>query len=184
MGTGMAFGMDLRHAPRRAIMTLAAILLLVPAMVGGDGAETGAETGTGTENGAPVQAMPAHVFRQSLPAALAGDAAAQYELGRAFADGAATRQDLTEAARWYQQAADQGNARAQNDLAMLYTKGLGVSQDYVQAYVWFDVAAARFGAGKRHDQAAEMRDMMGAFLTPEQFAEAQRLSEEKQAQDE
>jgi TPR repeat protein len=61
---------------------------------------------------------------------------------------------------------------------------LGVSQDYVQAYVWFDLAAARFGAGQRHDQAIEMRDMMGAFLTPEQFAEARRLSEEKQAQGE
>jgi TPR repeat protein len=169
-------------------MTLAAMLLLVPAMVGGDGAETGAETGvmtgTGADKGALFQDVPAHVFRQSLPAALAGDAAAQYELGRAFADGAATRQDLAEAARWYRQAADQGNARAQNDLAMLYTKGLGVSQDYVQAYVWFDLAAARFGAGRRHEQAIEMRDMMGAFLTPEQFAEAQRLSAEKLAESE
>jgi TPR repeat protein len=184
--------MVLEHAPRRMMMTLAAMLLLVPAMVGGDGAQTGAKTGaetgvktgTGAEKGALFQSVPTHVFRQSLPAALAGNAAAQYELGRAFADGAATRQDLAEAARWYQQAADQGNARAQNDLAMLYTKGLGVPQDYVQAYVWFDLAAVRFGAGLRHDQAAEMRDMMGAFLTPEQFAEAQRLSEEKQAQGE
>lgn len=176
----MGMGMGLRHAPRRLFVGLVAMILLVPVLVGG----ADAETGVGAETGAPSTATAAQHIRQWLPAALAGDASAQYELGRAFADGAVTREDLAEAARWYQQAADQGNARAQNDLAMLYTKGLGVTQDYVQAYVWFDVAAARFGAGRRHDQAAEMRDMMGAFLTPGQFAEAQRLSKEKLAQGE
>jgi uncharacterized protein len=173
----MGMGMGLRHAPRRLFAALAAVILLVPVLVGG----ADAETGIGGENGAAAPAAPAQLFRQWLPAALAGDASAQYELGRAFADGAVSPEDLAEAARWYQQAADRGNARAQNDLAMLYTKGMGVTQDYVQAYVWFDVAAARFGAGRRHDQAAEMRDMMGAFLTPGQFAEAQRLSKEKLA---
>ena len=69
-------------------------------------------------------------------------------------------------------------------LAILYNKGLGVPQDYVQAYVWFDLAAIRFSAGQRHDQAAEMRDMMAAFLTPEQLSEAQRLSEDWQTKSE
>ena len=74
--------------------------------------------------------------------------------------------------------------RAQHDLAILYNKGLGVPQDYVQAFVWFDLAAVRFETGQRHDQAAEMRDMMAAFLTPEQLSEAQRLSEEWQSKSE
>lgn len=126
-------------------------------------------------------ASPAQVFRQWLPAALAGDAAAQFELGRAYADGASIVADMAEAAHWYKMAADQGNARAQRDLAILYNKGLGVPQDYVQAYVWFDLAATHFGTGRRHDQAAEMRNMMAAFLTPEQLDEAKRLSEEWQA---
>ncbi|HEY5597195.1 MAG TPA: hypothetical protein VIK47_00195, partial [Kiloniellales bacterium] len=103
---------------------------------------------------------------------------------RAYADGAVTRADMAEAARWFRRAADRGSARAQNDLAMLYTKGLGVPQDYVQSYVWFDLAAARFATGRRHDQAAEMRDMMAAFLTPEQLSEAKRRSAEWQAQGE
>jgi len=125
-------------------------------------------------------AAPAQVFRQWLPAALAGDSVAQFELGRAYADGAGTVADMAEAARWYKMAADQGNARAQRDLAILYNKGLGVPQDYVQAYVWFDLAAVRFGTGRRYDQAMEMRNMMAAFLSPEQLGEAKRLSEEWQ----
>ena len=127
-------------------------------------------------------AAPAQSFRQWLPAALAGDAAAQYELGRAYADGAVSVADMVEAARWYRQAADQGSVRAQRDLAILYNKGIGVPQDYVQAYVWFDLAAVRLGIGQRHEQAAEMRDMMAAFLTPEELSEAQRRSKEWQAE--
>lgn len=129
-------------------------------------------------------AAPAQVFRQWLPAALAGDPVAQFELGRAYADGAGTLEDMAEAARWYKMAADQGSARAQRDLAILYNKGLGVPQDYVQAYVWFDLAAVRFGTGRRYDQAMEMRNMMAAFLTPEQLSEAKRLSEEWQTKSE
>ncbi|MHA1599584.1 MAG: tetratricopeptide repeat protein [Alphaproteobacteria bacterium] len=129
-------------------------------------------------------AAPVQSFRQWLPAALAGDAAAQYELGHAYADGAVTMEDMAEAAHWYRQAANQGSIRAQRDLAILYNKGLGVPQDYVQAYVWFDLAAIRFGTGRRHDQAAEMRDMMAAFLTPEQLNDAKRRSEEWQAESE
>lgn len=129
-------------------------------------------------------AAPAQVFRQWLPAALAGDAAAQYELGSAYADGAVTVEDMAEAAHWYHQAADRGSIRAQRDLAILYHKGQGVPQDYVQAYVWFDLAAVRFGTGKRHDQAAEMRDMMAAFLTPEQLSDAKRQSKEWQTESE
>jgi len=129
-------------------------------------------------------AAPSQVFRQWLPAALAGDPAAQFELGRAYADGAGTLEDMAEAAHWYKMAADQGSARAQRDLAILYNKGLGVPQDYVQAYVWFDLAAVRFGTGQRHEQAMEMRNMMAAFLTPEQLTEAKRLSEEWQTKSE
>jgi hypothetical protein len=146
-----------------------AAIVLVPAGTGGARAEVG-------NAGLAPGATAAEIFRQWLPDALRGDAVAQFEIGRAFATGASRPEDLAEAARWYRLAADQGSARAQHDLAMLYTKGLGVPQDYVQAYVWFDLAATRFGEGRRHDQAAEMRDMMAAFLTPEQLAEAKRLS--------
>lgn len=135
----------------------------------------GVRADAGDASAAPG-ATTADVFRQWLPDALRGDAAAQFEIGRAFATGTGRPEDLAEAARWYRQAAEQGSARAQHDLAMLYTKGQGVPQDYVQAYVWFDQAATRFGQGRSYDQAAEMRDMMAAFMTPEQLAEAMRQS--------
>ena len=158
-----------------AMATLMAMLVAVLMILGRP------VTGTEVDKNA---ASPAQAFRQWVPAALAGDPAAQFELGQAYADGAGTVEDMAEAAHWYKMAADQGSARAQRDLAILYNKGLGVPQDYVQAYVWFDLAAVRFGTGRRYDQAMEMRNMMAAFLTPEQLTEAKRLSEEWQTKSE
>lgn len=127
---------------------------------------------------APADAPEAGVsqeFRRWLPLALRGDADAQLNLARVYARGARRTQDLAEAAHWYRKAAEQGDARAQHALGALYHKGRGVTQDYVQAYVWFDRAAARLVTGPRHDQALELRDVMAAFMTPEQRAEAARL---------
>jgi TPR repeat protein len=190
----LGMGKTARHVARAAVSAAVLAAVTVMAVPAPDVAGLGrvalgagvyvagiGEAGGDRNASAPAPA-PAQVFRQWLPAALAGDAAAQYELGRVYADGAVTLEDLAEAARWYRQAASQGNARAQQDLAILYNKGAGVPQDYVQAYVWFDLAAVRFESGRRHDQAAEMRDMMAAFLTPEQLREAQRLSEEWQTE--
>lgn len=168
MGIGMGMGIAARRIGAAMVMS-GLVGLGQPVM----GTEVDQDT-----------AAPAQVFRQWLPAALAGDAVAQFELGRAYADGAGTVEDMFEAARWYKMAADQGNAPAQRDLAILYNKGLGVPQDYVQAYVWFDLAATRFATGRRYDQAVEMRNMMAAFLTPEQLDEAKRRSEEWQAKSE
>ncbi len=123
----------------------------------------------------------AEIFRKWLPSALQGHAQAQFEVGVAFATGRAEPEDYAEAARWFEKAAEQGNARAQNGLAILYTKGMGVERDYVQAYVWFELAAERFGQGMRRDQALELRNMMAAFMTEEQLAEAKRLVRERKA---
>lgn len=114
----------------------------------------------------------AETFRRWLPAALAGNPTAQYEIGVAFATGLSAPEDLAEAAKWYRRAADQGHAAAQNELAILHVKGLGVPQDYVAAYVWFALAADSYGIGARRDQALEIRDMMAAFMTPAQLEEA------------
>lgn len=116
-------------------------------------------------------------FRDWLPRAIGGDPQAQYELGRFFAQGPGRREDFAEAARWFRRAAEQNHARAQSELALLYTKGLGVPQDYLRAYIWFDRAALGFGYGLRREQALELRDMTGAFLTPEQRAAAERVTE-------
>lgn len=111
-----------------------------------------------------------------VPSALGGDADAAYELGRFYSDGDGRIEDVREAARWYLVAAQRGHARAQNDLGLLFAKGQGLPQDYVKAYALFDLAAASFEMGRRRDQAIEMRDMMAAFMTPDERDEAHRLA--------
>jgi TPR repeat protein len=136
-----------------------------------------AAAGVGGERASDPAGGKSAAFRDWLPRAVQGDPQAQYELGRFFAEGPARREDFAEAARWFRRAAEQNHARAQSELARLYTKGLGVSQDYVRAYIWFDRAADGFGYGLRREQAIELRDMTGAFLTPEQRAAAERVTE-------
>ena len=61
----------------------------------------------------------------------AGDADAQYELGRARADGVGVERDAIEAARWYALAGEQGHAEAQSELGFMYEMGFSdVTQNY------------------------------------------------------
>jgi TPR repeat protein len=113
-----------------------------------------------------------------LSGALAGDPHAAFKLGRAYAEGSSRSEDYAEAARWLRRAAQSGHGAAQADLAMLYGKGLGVPQDYVWSYAWFAAAAANMPFGRARDQALELRDMMAAFLTPEQRPRAERLAKQ------
>ena len=154
------------RARRLALAALALVVLAGPAAAG-----------IADEQAADPLGGKSAAFRDWLPRAVEGDPQAQYELGRFFAQGPGRREDFAEAARWFRRAAEQNHARAQSELAMLYTKGLGVPQDYLRAYIWFDRAAEGFGYGLRREQALELRDMTGAFLTPEQRAAAERVKE-------
>src|SRR6516162_4473429 len=58
-----------------------------------------------------------------------GEAQAQADLGRAYAQGLGVPQNYTEAAKWYIKAADQGNAAAQFALGELHEAGRGVARD-------------------------------------------------------
>ncbi len=49
-----------------------------------------------------------------------GDASAQFELGRRYANGDGVAEDKAEAMKWYRMAAEQGNADAQCGLGLLY----------------------------------------------------------------
>ena len=72
----------------------------------------------------------------------AGDAVAQFELGRLLATGAeGVDQDYREAANWLGRAANQGHAAAQFDLGRLYANGTGVDRDDDEAARWFRSAA-------------------------------------------
>jgi len=80
-------------------------------------------------------------FREWRPAAEAGDAWAQNDLGWLYEHGEGVAQDYAEAAKWYRLAAEQGDAYAQNNLGWLYEQGQGVSRDYAEAVKWYRLAA-------------------------------------------
>ncbi|MFK3737924.1 TonB family protein [Massilia sp. TN1-12] len=85
----------------------------------------------------PDQAL----YASTSARAMAGDAAAQYQLGAWLERGTYGTTDLAQAAGWYRQAAEGGNAAAQNSLGMLYGRGAGVPYDPRQAADWYARAA-------------------------------------------
>lgn len=89
---------------------------------------------------------PAHAQDESVTddirtRAEAGDAGAQFDLGRSYDNGEGVPQDHQEAARWYRLAAEQGHAPAQHRLASAYLRGAGVQHDYQEAEHWLRLAA-------------------------------------------
>ncbi|MEJ0094408.1 MAG: hypothetical protein WDN46_13500 [Methylocella sp.] len=81
----------------------------------------------------------------------AGDAAAQFELGRRLADGRTGARDITLAAQYYAKAAEQGIAAAQYRLAVLTEKGLGVDRDPARAQALHLEAAEHGNARAMHN---------------------------------
>jgi len=112
---------------------------------------------------------------QSLAAQ--GNAEAQNNLGQLYANGQGVPQDYSQARQWYEKAAAQGHALAQNNLAELYYAGLGVTQDNVRAYMWVSLASVHM-KGDEQKQATENRDDVARRMTPEQIAEAKRLTQQ------
>ena len=72
-----------------------------------------------------------------------GDAEAQYNLGRIYANGEGVPRNGVEAVRWFRLGAEQGNADAQNGLGVMYASGRGMPQDDAEAVRWFRLAAAQ-----------------------------------------
>ena len=106
-----------------------------------------------------------------------GDTSSQFYLGVAFSEGRGVPQDYAEAMKRYRLAADQGDAPAQYNLGLSYAKGEVGEPDNVTAYVWFNLAAARFPVSDlRRSAAAANRDLVASKMTPDQIAEAQRLT--------
>ena len=82
---------------------------------------------------------------QRLPklqkAAESGDAAAQFQFGRAYSHGASVQRNDATAARWVEKAAEQGHLEAQSNIGYLYSAGLGVPRDNDKAMAWWTRAA-------------------------------------------
>ncbi len=86
-------------------------------------------------------------------AAVAGDAAAAYEVAVRFAEGRGVAADMEEAARWYERAASKGLTPAQFRYASLLEKGLGVKKDLLEARRLYLAAAAKGNSKAMHNLA-------------------------------
>jgi uncharacterized protein len=96
-------------------------------------------------------------IQTEIPKAKAGDAKAQYLLGRLYRYGEARNQNFRAAHKWFKTAAGRGHAGAQYELGKMYAKGVGVGQSYHRAVEWFNLAAkigahrsAQFSLGELH----------------------------------
>ncbi|MDD5475508.1 MAG: hypothetical protein PHU03_03220 [Syntrophales bacterium] len=118
----------------------------------------------------------ASLLKNKTLQAEAGVVEAQFDLGMMYDLGRNTKQDHVEALKWYTMAAEQGHANAQYNLGRMYDWGRGMPVDYVMAYKWYDIAASRNDAVS--DVARRKRDFLKHKLSPEQIAEAERLSRE------
>ena len=103
----------------------------------------------------------------------AGDAYAQYELGKWYAIGRGVKQDFKKALKWWQKAADQGNAIAQSNLGFMYYNGQGVEQNDVTAYAWWEIAST-IG----HQGAQKNKTIIAERMNPAQIAKAGKLVNE------
>ena len=96
---------------------------------------------------------------------------AQSSLFEMYYDGEGAPKNHTKAVEWGKKAASAGDVNSQANLGLSYYKGEGVSVDLVLGYAWLNIAAS-----KGLENAVKGRDFVETKMTPDQLAEAQRLS--------
>jgi len=102
-----------------------------------------------------------------------GIADAQRHLSAIYRFGIGAPKDNEEAFKWIYKVADQGFSDAQNLVGFSYLVGVGVSTNNIEAYKWFNLSAA---SGNK-DAKSEL-ELLEQQMTPEQVAEAQKLTRE------
>jgi TPR repeat protein len=112
-------------------------------------------------------------FPLCMQAASQGNAIEQGRLGFMYDKGYGTPKDDKQAAYWYTKAAEQGHADAQFKVGFILYNGAGTPKDNVMAYVWWNIAAAQ-----GHEYAKGTRGLIEEEMTPNQIAEAHKLSKE------
>ena len=108
----------------------------------------------------------AAAYRELLPLAEAGDAIAQFFIGRMFELGHHVGQDPAVATRWVRRAADQGYGPAQLYLGAMYARGTGVPVDHGESLRWAALAAINDLAPR--DAAVRLRDSIATLVSPDQ----------------
>jgi uncharacterized protein len=132
-----------------------------------------AQRGLGAANGAEDFPEAMKWYRK---AADQGDADSQYSIGTMYDHGWGVKQDYPEALKWFRKAGAQEYVPALNYIGTMYRDGHGVRQDNVQAYMWFNLAVAKSKSERGAQFLAQDRDGIAAKMTPEQIAEAKRLT--------
>lgn len=84
---------------------------------------------------------PARAVVLLRPAAVRGNAEAQYYLGLLYSSGQGVTTDPVEALTWMQAAAENGKTEAQFELSRAYAEGIGTQVDSARALLWLQQAA-------------------------------------------
>ena len=100
-----------------------------------------------------------------------GNTEAMIVLGRLSRTGVGILQNFGESAKWLHVAARRGNPEGMLEYGRLFRDGIGVEKDPLRAYVWFNRASAA-----RNLDAVRERELIIRQLSPEQLAQAQKLS--------
>jgi TPR repeat protein len=143
-------------------------------------AEAQCDLGYCYANGTGIETNYVEAVKWYRMAANQGNANAQSQLGYCYQDGQGVPKDFDEAYKWFNLASAQpGHSYDMAGTTFLMGaacySGDGVPLDYVQAYKWYNLASA---LGNK--SAAACRDALAALMTPDQIAEAQKLSSEFQ----
>ncbi len=136
-------------------------------------AESQAVLGGAYYHGRGIQKDKAEAVKWLRKAADQGHAEAQSLLGLCYLVGDNVPENAPKGAELLRQAAEKNSAGAQFWLGMCYDGGEGVSKDAVEAYKWVQLAAAHgFPTAKWY------LTPLAEDMTPEQIAQAQKLSRE------
>ena len=84
---------------------------------------------------------PKHAAAVCLRQAKEGDAIAQTDIGKMYAEGRGVEQDFVEAKAWFEKATAQNQPDGIYNLGLMYANGEGVTQDYAEAVKWYRIAA-------------------------------------------
>lgn len=109
-------------------------------------------------------------------AAEQGDTYAANTLYDMFYTGDGVPRDFAYSIDWLTKSAEYGDPWAQAKLGHHYRIGIGVPKDMIKAYTWTNLAGADSSDEGRAQSARLVRDDMEKEMSPDQLAEAQRLS--------
>jgi len=102
------------------------------------------------------------------------DAATRYAMALDFLN-AKPQPDYASAAYWMLTAAERGSAHARATLGDMYAAGTGVARNDAAAYLWYTLAEQGLTSEDDRVAVAEKLDRLADTMTPEQYAQADRL---------